>query len=100
MGSGAGQGDSEAAPLLQVRRPDTYAPDVPAMNALFSWALSWLQDRCPHPSRSVVADILEGEILPVGVQWCRICGAWRRYYNDAPVSPLNRFRSPRPRWER
>jgi hypothetical protein len=38
--------------------------------------------RCPHPPENVTADILEGDYTG-GVQWCRLCGAYRRFsYED------------------
>lgn len=33
---------------------------------------------CEHPADSVSADILEGDYTG-GVQWCRLCGAYRRF---------------------
>jgi hypothetical protein len=40
--------------------------------------------RCPHPPHNVTADILEGDCLPDQVQWCRICGAYRRLHDGTP----------------
>jgi len=61
------------------------------LNRLWRKALRFLQKRCQHESRSVTADILEGDHSD-DVKWCRICGAYRR---DGQLE----WREPRPDWE-
>lgn len=65
------------------------------MLKLWAWALRKLQSRCEHPLGSVTADILEGDNLPLQVQWCRLCGAWRF---KAERSFTETWNVPRPDW--
>lgn len=33
---------------------------------------------CDHPPERVTADLLEGDLNGGAIQWCQICGAYRR----------------------
>jgi hypothetical protein len=37
---------------------------------------------CEHDPVNVAADILEGDVRGLAVQWCRTCGSYRRVYGD------------------
>lgn len=45
--------------------------------------------QCPHPNNMVSADILEGDVKSQGVQWCRVCGAYRRVFMFCPPGEWN-----------
>lgn len=66
---------------------------------LWARALRFLQRRCGHPSRHVTADLLEGGYLPLMLQWCRLCGAWR-FQNEHPerVAGTSPWNEPHPEW--
>ena len=42
--------------------------------------LTYLQNRCAHPSEMVAADILEGGADGIAVKYCRRCGAVKPTY--------------------
>jgi hypothetical protein len=64
------------------------------MKTLWLLLLRWLQRQCSHPGYAVKADILEGDFKDAGVQWCAICGAFRRTWSDFKYE----WREPRPDW--
>lgn len=62
--------------------------------------LRWAQRRCKHPSREVVADILQHDNLPTTVLWCGSCGAHAvsEWFDDSRAVPAPVFRRPEPTW--
>lgn len=34
--------------------------------------------KCDHHPKTVIADILEGDYEGICVQWCQLCGSYRR----------------------
>ena len=71
------------------------------MTMLRLWALllRWIQSKCDHDPRHVTADVLEGDYLPLQLQWCRLCGAYR-FQNEHPerVAGTPPWTNPRPDW--
>lgn len=60
-----------------------------------------LQRRCDHPADFVTADILDGDHAgKTEIQWCRLCGAYRRgkwsAWNFPYVEP--EWVEPHPEW--
>lgn len=47
-------------------------------------AIRGVEVKCKHPPESVTADILEGGVPGQGVEWCRVCGAYRRHFLGVP----------------
>lgn len=71
------------------------------LNRLWAWLLDKLQQRCPHDSSHVVADLLEGDAVASGimVRWCRVCGACCRVsVVNAGLARAGEWRRPRPLW--
>lgn len=67
-----------------------------------AWLLEQLVKRCPHDSRYVSADILEGmDHGNTQLQLCRRCGAIRFAFRDFCAGKELRYqewRRPRPLW--
>lgn len=63
------------------------------ISGIFDRALRALQRRCEHAnSRLVTADILDGDFHggPGGdqaVEWCRVCGSYRRVFDTYGERP-------------
>ena len=71
------------------------------INYLLLYLLNWLQSRCDHPDHSVKADILEGQHVPDGVEWCETCGAFRHVvmaFRSDEVKQVGEWRTPRAAW--
>ena len=67
---------------------------------VWTWLLERLQRICNHDPAFVRADILEGDDQRRAIQWCPICGAWRRA--DAiglGTLRVGEWRTPHPTWE-
>lgn len=56
--------------------------------------LRFLQRRCQHPGKFVIADCLEGDVQGLDVKWCRRCGAILYSWNS--YSHGREFRYPDP----
>lgn len=50
---------------------------------------------CDHHPKAVTADILEGDIKGICVQWCQLCGSYRRgWFNSLGVMVYSDWREP------
>lgn len=71
-------------------------------NKIWAWCLYQLTRHCDHPPRLVTADILSGDMFAdmTWIQWCRLCGAYRRGKDSETIHDVNNatWTVPRPDW--
>lgn len=76
---------------------------IALINKLWAFFTRLLTKQCTHDPKFVTADVLEGDNRSLSVQWCRLCGSFRRQYRQdddltTEVNASKQWTNPRPDW--